>query len=198
MEHHAPLYGLVLAGGKSLRMGQDKGKLEYHGMPQREYVYRMLELHCERTFLSVRSDQLEAIPEPMESLADLDLYKGPFNGLLSAYKAYPHAAWLVMACDLPLMDDITIRLLIEAREPSRTATALATHKTGLPEPLAAIWEPKGLKKAVSYLETTGSSCPRKFLLRSDTALVFPGDDRVLANANDPETFRLIQSELAEQ
>lgn len=30
-----PLCGLVLSGGKSLRMGQDKGQIAYHGKPQR-------------------------------------------------------------------------------------------------------------------------------------------------------------------
>ncbi|HRF41341.1 MAG TPA: NTP transferase domain-containing protein, partial [Saprospiraceae bacterium] len=37
-----PLRGLVLAGGKSVRMGSDKGLMEYHGKPQREFTADLL------------------------------------------------------------------------------------------------------------------------------------------------------------
>ena len=196
MEKQTPLYGLVLAGGKSLRMGRDKGTLEYHGLPQREYLYQLLQKHCRETYLSLRSDQMEDMPEGIRTLADRDEYRGPFNGLLTAHQTYPKVAWLVMACDLPLIDAKTLRLLIGARQTEETATALATRKTRLPEPLAAIWEPSGLSEAMEYLKTAESSCPRKYLLNSETALVFPEDDRVLANANDPDTYTSILSELS--
>ncbi|NNE77041.1 MAG: NTP transferase domain-containing protein, partial [Pricia sp.] len=48
------IYGLVLAGGKSSRMGKDKGLIPYHGMPQREYLYHLLGRVCDKTFLSIR------------------------------------------------------------------------------------------------------------------------------------------------
>ena len=57
------LYGLVLSGGKSTRMGTDKGLITYHGIPQREYIYKLLEEVCDATFLSIRDDQAATIPE---------------------------------------------------------------------------------------------------------------------------------------
>jgi molybdopterin-guanine dinucleotide biosynthesis protein A len=36
------LNGLILAGGKSVRMGQDKSLIEYHNVSQREYLFAML------------------------------------------------------------------------------------------------------------------------------------------------------------
>ncbi|MBC2840563.1 NTP transferase domain-containing protein [Robiginitalea sp. SC105] len=190
-----PIYGLVLAGGKSNRMGQDKGEIEYHGKPQREFAYALLETLCERTFLSLRSDQEADIPEAFQTVTDQDRFRGPLNGILSAHALYPEAAWLVLACDLPLMDRDSLRLLIDERDPSRMATAFATGKSGLPEPLAAIWEPRGLRHAISYMENAESSCPRKFLIRSDTRLVTATDDTVLANANDPQEREAILEKL---
>ena len=55
----APLYGLVLAGGRSTRMGQDKSLISYHGKAQREYMADLLGQWCSRTFISCRGDQVE-------------------------------------------------------------------------------------------------------------------------------------------
>ena len=193
-----PLYGLVLAGGKSTRMGQDKHLLDYHGQPQAEYLYGILQAFCEQTFMSVRADQISGQNNGYREIVDQNIYRGPFNGLLSAHARYPEAAWLVLACDLPLIDEQTIAELIRTREPKTDGTAMATRKTGLPEPLAARWEPSGLSGAVEYLKTAESSCPRKYLIRSEAALVIPEDDKVLANANDPETYNTIRAELSSQ
>lgn len=198
IEGKGELFGLVLAGGKSTRMGEDKGILQYHGVPQREYTVALLNSCGIKTFLSVRSDQQDQIPTGMDVILDRDEFRGPFNGLLSAHRAYPDVAWLVVACDMPLLKAEDIAFLIQERDPERMATAFATVKSGLPEPLAAIWEPAGLAAAMTYLETAMSSCARKFLINHDTKLVHPKDDRVLANANDPETFRELQEYIATQ
>lgn len=188
------MYGLVLAGGKSTRMGRDKADLNYHGRPHKEVLYEYAAEFCERTFLSIRKEQMK--PDlKREYILDTDQFRGPFNGLLSAHKAYPEAAWLVIACDLPFLDKATIALLIEARDPARMATVLATHKTQLPEPLVAIWEPAALAEALEYLPQAESSCPRKFLLQQDIKLVFPESDDVLINANHPEDLEKVMQKI---
>ena len=57
MTSTAKLYGLVLSGGKSTRMGTDKGLLDYFGKSQRVYSIEMLEKLNLKTFLSVRKEQ---------------------------------------------------------------------------------------------------------------------------------------------
>ena len=166
-------------------MGRDKGAMDYHGRPQREYAYALLEDVCEKVFLSMRSDQAREVPDHFRRVLDQDRYRGPLNGILSAHAENPQVAWLVLACDLPLMDKESLELLIRQRDPAKAATAFATEVSGLPEPLAAIWEPAGLRDAMDYMKTAASSCPRKFLLQSDIRLVIAGQDAVLANANDP-------------
>ncbi len=192
------LFGLVLSGGKSTRMGIDKGNISYHGLPQREYLYNMLNGICERTFLSIRADQQQGIPAGKDAIVDKDEYKGPFNGIMSAHKLYKDMAWIVLACDLPLINTETISRLISFRDPARDATALATKESGLPEPLAAIWEPHGLAKAMVHLRNTEGSCPRKFLLKSDISIVFPESDLLLSNANSPVEYEEIRDKLATQ
>ncbi|MBD0849963.1 NTP transferase domain-containing protein [Maribacter arenosus] len=184
MTSTAKIYGLILAGGKSMRMGTDKGRIAYHGIPQREHLYRLLEGVCDKTFMSIRKEQVAEISSTFNTIVDEDIFKGPFNGILSAHKKYPNVAWLVLACDLPLIDEKSLRDLIAARKRNAYATAYSLRENSLPEPLAAIWEPKGLKAAISYMEAgTNGSCPRKFLINNDTHLVYPTDQQVLMNAN---------------
>jgi molybdopterin-guanine dinucleotide biosynthesis protein A len=192
------LYGLVLSGGKSTRMGMDKGSIAYHSRPQREYLYEMLEAFCEKVFMSIRADQQQEIGGRWEVITDNNEFRGPFNGILSAHKCFPAAAWLILACDLPLINSGTMAQLIEARDPGKDATAYATRESGLPEPLAAIWEPGGLEKARVYLRDSESSCPRKFLLKSDVTLLYPENDQLLCNANSPVEYREIRQKLASQ
>ena len=49
-----PIYGLVLAGGRSTRMQRDKAALLYHGRTQIEWAMDLLRPHVEKVFLSVR------------------------------------------------------------------------------------------------------------------------------------------------
>lgn len=183
------IYGLVLAGGKSTRMGTDKGMISYHGMPQREYLYHLLSRVCDETYVSIRHDQKGGFSESMQIIVDDDSYKGPYNGLLSAHNRFPEVAWLVLACDLPLIDLASLQELIAGRDPNLLATAFADREDPLPEPLCAIWEPHALKKSKSYLESGNGTCPRKFLINNETKLVFPSNLNVLLNANSEEEYK---------
>lgn len=187
--------GLVLAGGKSTRMGRDKGLLNYHGKPQREYLYDQMRPLCREVYLSIRPDQEDSLNEGLPFIVDENIYRGPLNGLLSAHHAFPEAAWLVVACDLPVVDQKVLEFLLARRNPNAMATAFATRKTGLPEPLAAIWEPLGLQAAETHLQTAQSSCPRKFLINTETTLVYPEDDLWVANANEPEEYKTLLEKL---
>ena len=193
-----PLYGLILAGGMSSRMGRDKATLQYHGKPHWEFLYELVQQYCDHSFISIREEQRADIHDDVPYIIDNNDYRGPFNGILSAHSEYPNAAWLVIACDLPLLDTKTIELLVRNRDVNNVATALATKKSGLPEPLAAIWEPEGLKKAISYLRETDSSCPRKFLIKSNCMLIYPENDAVLTNANSLEEYKQVTADLKQK
>jgi len=193
----ANLYGLVLAGGKSTRMGTDKSLIEYHGVPQREYLYGLLGQVCERTFISLRKEQEAKAQFGFATIADDDRFRGPFNGMLSAHNRSPEVAWLVLACDLPLMDQASLEQLIKERDPEKFATTFANENDPLPEPMCAIWEPHALQKAISYLEAGNGTCPRKFLINNDTKLVFPKNKNVIMNANSEEDYKEALKKLSE-
>ena len=185
----APLYGLVLAGGKSERMGRDKGLIEYYGKPQREYVAELLRHFCKETFISCRPDQMEKIDHP---LPDTFTGLGAFGGMLSAFRSQPDAAWLVVACDLPLLDEHTISQLVGFRNPSKVATAFNSPASEFPEPLISIWEPRAYPILLQFL-AQGYSCPRKVLINSNVELLDATRPEALRNVNNPDEMEDVKA-----
>ncbi|MEO6078965.1 MAG: NTP transferase domain-containing protein [Steroidobacteraceae bacterium] len=183
----APVYGLVLAGGHSSRMGQDKAALEYHGGTQLERAFGLLKNVVARAFVSVRADQTrDPLRAQFSQIIDVaDGTEGPAAGIRAAQLAWPDAAWLVLACDLPWLDIATLQQLIARRDPARVATAFRSQHDGLPEPLCAIYEPAAAAALVQFL-ATGRNCPRKLLINSDTLLLEQPNTKALDNVNTPQ------------
>jgi molybdopterin-guanine dinucleotide biosynthesis protein A len=184
----APIYGLVLAGGASKRMQRDKAALKYLGKTQLERAFELASRHVEKVFVSVRADQTSdptRAPRPM--IVDKGEGEGPIVGIRSALAAYPEAAWLVLACDLPFLSDAAIEGLLRRRDPSVLATAYKSAHDGLPEPLCAIWEPAAAGVLAEY-QAGGGHCPRKFLIRYATHLIDLLDPHALDNVNTPEEY----------
>lgn len=181
----APLNGLVLAGGKSVRMdGNDKGAMAWHGKEQRYYVADMLKACCRDVYISCRPEQQAEIDRARPVLPDSFSDLGPYGAILSAFRSQPDAAWLVVACDLPLLNAATLEYLIQHRDRKSIATTFISPWDGLPEPLITIWEPKSYPILLSFL-SQGYSCPRKALINSDTNLIAVPDPDVLMNVNTP-------------
>ncbi len=182
-----PVYGLVLAGGLSSRMRTDKARLDYHGKPQLEWVLELLAPRCERAFVSLRERPRKPLPAGAEPIVDQPGYRGPAAGILSALRAHPEAAWLVLACDLPFVDADTLDHLLEHRDPAAAATAYRSVHDGLPEPLCAVWEPGSQALLEAFLER-GRYCPRKFLIGAPVKLLDQPRPDALDNINTPAEF----------
>ena len=193
-----PLKGLVLAGGKSQRMGTDKGALDYYGVPQRAHLHQQLSELGLPVALSCRKEQQPELKSDFDQLIpDTFTGLGPFGAILSAFRTDPTAAWLVVACDLPLLDTETLNLLIGGRDPNAYATAFHNPATGFPEPLITIWEPRAYGLLLQYL-AQGYSCPRKALINSPIRELTLANADVLYNANKPEEAALIRARLAKK
>ncbi len=190
-----PSLGLVLAGGKSTRMGQDKGALEYHGKPQVVHCHELLSAFCDEVFVSSRVEQAsDAVHAELPHIADRFIDIGPMGGILSALTAEPDAAWLVLACDLPYVTEDTLDTLVRTRNPFKLATAFRSANDGFPEPLCAIYEPKSVYRLMAFL-ARGYSCPRKVLINSDTHLLDAREHGELDNVNSPQEYQAAREAL---
>ena len=188
------LFGLVLAGGKSRRMGHDKALLDHGGQSQLAFAVHLLDEHVEQVFVSTRAEQRDET-ERRQFAQIIDHYEeiGPVAGILSAMDEHPHADWLVVACDLPNIDAATIRQLLEHRADEHPFVAYASSHDGLPEPLCALYL-DGSAAILRGFVGAGLHCPRKMLIRSDTLLLQQPDPGALDNINTPDDLRVSRLE----
>jgi len=183
--------GLVLVGGKSTRMGTDKSQLNYFGKPQKAHVKELLESNALNTYYSVQKDAGNE-----NEIHDTFINLGPFGGICSAFQRDPNSAWMVLATDLPFVNDALIALLLSKRNPSKVATAIKGKGKEFVEPLISIYEPKAYPILLQYL-AQGYSCPRKALINSDVEIV-EVDDALIRNINTPEEFKAVKNELKDE
>ena len=186
------LNGLVLAGGKSERLGYDKSKINWHGNEQRYYMADMLAPLCKTVFISCKAEQQSEINPAYNTLPDTFTGLGPYGAILSALREHPHTAWLVIACDLPLINAEALQYLIHDRDVSKTATTFQSPHDNLPEPLITIWEPKAYPVLLSFL-SQGNSCPRKVLLNNDIKMIQAVHPETLVNVNTPEDSEKVKN-----
>ncbi len=183
------LNGLVLAGGKSMRMGFPKGSIQWHGKEQQYYLADLLKKHCAGVYISCRPEQEKEIDSSYKILKDTFTDLGPYGAILSAFRSDPDKAWLVLACDLPLIDDRTIQHLVQNRESKWMATSFESPTDHLPEPLIAIWEPKSYPTLLWFL-SMGYSCPRKVLRNNPIHLLQAPDPQSLRNVNTYDEYEI--------
>lgn len=195
MNKPVDVYGLILAGGESRRMGHDKAVIDYHGQPQIRWAYELLQRHLPSVYLSVRAEQgKEPVRASLPQIHDLEISHGPLDGIASAMQTHPRVAWLVVACDLPWLDDASIKHLLDVRDPHTLATAFASvHHPGLPEPLCAIWEPAS-RAVIDEAVAIDRHCPRKILINSTIRLVEQLDPRSMDNINHPDELKNIRKQ----
>ncbi|HWI94264.1 MAG TPA: NTP transferase domain-containing protein [Flavisolibacter sp.] len=179
------LNGLVLAGGKSLRMGENKALLQWHGKEQMYYMTDMLKQFCNEVFISCRVDQKNRIDEGYKIITDEFENAGPLAAIVSAFHQNRSCAWLVVASDLPLLDSKTIDFLVQQRDEKLIATTFQSPYNNLPEPLITIWEPKSLPLLERTLSEKKYS-PQRVLMNAKIKVLVAPDLNVLLNVNTPE------------
>jgi molybdenum cofactor guanylyltransferase len=177
--------GLILSGGLSSRMGEEKRLINYHGKPQEQYLFELLSTYFSEVYVSINQNQTT----PLLNIQDLDLgIKSPLVGIVSAFNHNPDVAWLVVACDMPFVDEKTIEFLLNHRNPEKYATSFENPEEHFPEPLLTIYEPKIFPKLQEAINK-GKKSPMKILQNLEVELLQNFDSQWIRNVNNIEDRR---------
>ncbi len=171
-------------------MGYDKSLIEYHNVSQREYLFNMLKNFCAIVFTSCKITH--TVPIRFNPLPDHYDFDSPLNGILTAFSHDSLAAWLTIPIDMPLIDVEIISYLLKKRDADRVATCFYDSDGKDPEPLIAIWEPRGYPLLLNFFKN-GNVSPRDFLKREDVNIIQIPDRNALANINSPEELERFRS-----
>ncbi len=200
---HAPktsLSAIVLAGGLSTRMGQDKALISIAGVPLLQQVCRVA-LHCAdsvyvvspwcdryQSFLEQSIHLIQEIPVPGAANSQTPM-KGFVQGL-----SYVKSEWvLLLACDLPRLDiNVLQSWMGDLKLASEDTIALLPRNSkGWWEPLCGFYRASCLLSIEEFLEEGGRSFQGWLKSQTVQELILP-DEAMLFNCNTLEDLNRLQ------
>ncbi len=130
-----PATAIIMAGGKSRRMGSDKVRLKIDGLPLVERLYQMLYPFFDEVLISGQSGDVSV--RGLREVEDIQPGLGPLMGIYSALLASRTRVNFVMACDIPeISSDVLWELLSNSGEHQ---IILSSVKAGFAEPLLGVY-----------------------------------------------------------
>ncbi len=187
-----PATGILLAGGRSTRLGEPKALLEFGG--------RALGLHLLERLTLVTQEQIVIANDPamyagwgFPIAGDPPgfLGMGPLAGLLAGIEAAAHPVVFAVACDLPFFSPELARYMLGLAGGAEGAQAVIPEHGGLIEPLCAVYTRACREPMVHRLEE-GNPRVRLVLDELKTRYVrepeysrFGATERLFFNINSP-------------
>jgi molybdenum cofactor guanylyltransferase len=190
-----PCLGVVLAGGKSSRMGQDKARLQRHNQDMLSYSKLLLK--------AAGSSQV-IVSGGEHGVNDLVADLGPLGGIQSIIKQYKPQALLILPVDLPLMTSKELARLKQVGELSQRACYFTDHYLPLYLPVNAFVEqffqqplsqiksvahPTDLKSKKAQKRNLSGPSVRSLLTQIPHRAITPKNSHCLFNTNTPEQWQ---------
>lgn len=103
--------GVVLGGGKSRRMGQDKRGLEWEGVKFLDKICFIMGELFDEVLLVTATEDYSCGHLPVRLVTDAIPQKGSLGGLYTGIKEASHPFAFVVACDMPFLNPLAISRL---------------------------------------------------------------------------------------
>ncbi|MGQ9478072.1 MAG: molybdenum cofactor guanylyltransferase, partial [Candidatus Bipolaricaulia bacterium] len=190
--------GIVLAGGKSSRLGRDKALLCFDGEPLILKVVRLLKGLCPEVLVITGEERRYADLLDVPVVEDLVEGAGPLGGIYTGLTVSSHDYNLVVACDMPLLEPSLLSLLLERIGAVPKVEAIVSQVRGRLEPFPGVYC-RSCAGKIAELLARGSRRVHEFLELVQKAVI--AEEEVLAldpnlqsfiNLNGPEELEELE------
>lgn len=153
-----PVTGIILAGGKSSRMGTEKGLQELCGKSLISYAIEVLSVFCSEIIISSSSDAYQSLG--FRVVADEFPGIGPMGGIYSALKQSKTEKTLVLSCDLPFVSVELLSHILKNSEGYQVAVPWEGNRHY--EPLCGFYRSSVLDQMDSFIQKGNYKLPDLF------------------------------------
>lgn len=196
MNREKDIVGVILAGGKSRRMGTNKALLPYRGQPLIEHIAKVMQEVFERVI--VVADEREAY-QFLNLRVYPDIHKdcGPLGGIHAAFHHSDANALFVVSCDLPGLMPNLIEYILSVDAHAPAVVPAADEKV---HPLCGLYRRKMLPQIEQAIQD--GVLALRALLENVGAVTVPitpelpfYTKQLLSNVNSPDDFAAIERPL---
>lgn len=178
------LHGLILCGGKSSRMKQDKTLVSFEGKPLLSYATYLFDELGIDYHLSINSGQAylrEVHPYIEDEFQD----KGPLGGIVSALKNL-HTNLLVIPVDMPHLNPLLLNKLIGTRDTHEMVRCFQLNERL--EPFPSIWKASSTDRLEQFIREDQLSL-QECIAKLPHQLIDCDDSAPFRNMNSPQDLR---------
>jgi molybdopterin-guanine dinucleotide biosynthesis protein A len=186
MEENSTITGIILAGGKSSRMGYDKGLAIVNGKKMIEHVYASLIKVVDQVMIIANTDAYEYLQLPV--FEDMYKDKGPVGGIYTGLFHSTTEKNLIVACDMPF---ITPQLLINLLEHSGSNQIVVSSLNNNLEPLCGYYKKEILEQLKELIEMDILPVHKAIQFFDHLALKI-NDTTIFTNINKPADIEQIE------
>lgn len=177
---------IILAGGKSSRMGRDKSLLPANNLPLIEKIASQLDGHFQEIIIGSNDiEKYRFLHLPV--IPDLEEGKGPLMGIYSTLLSSKHEINFVIACDIPDLNMKYVKELI--RQAKDYQIVVPIWSDGNFEPLFAVYKKSVLDSVKKILDRGQRQIRLLFELVAVKYLPLPDEGKWYRNLNTMEDYK---------
>jgi len=186
--------GIVLAGGRSRRMGTDKSLMKLNGKSMIEYSIEALKPLCNKVVISSNNfiydyTGCEVWPDELPDQA-------PIVGIYSCLKRSATEYNIILSCDIPLMSTVMLEYLLANSE--NHDITVPVHDNSLIEPLCGVYKQSAMGILKKYIDR-GNFRLNQCIREASHRLITVGPQlpffspNLFSNINTPDDYSYLQS-----
>lgn len=180
--------GIVLAGGKSSRMGSDKGLLKIDDTTFIERIIEAMKPLVNQIIIVSNNPEYDQFG--YTRIEDDIKDSGPLAGLYSGLKHSNSEFNLILSCDIPLIKTEMLKMLVEADYKNNEVTQIECN--GKTMPLIAIYQKKCMHKCLELLQQGERRLRIAVIqMKTNTILIDTEFDVFVQNINTKEDLKTI-------